>query len=411
MKNVYIIGIGMGNPETLTVGALNIIKNSNRIIGAERMVNAMAKLCENKDLQIAYAIKSNDILKLIEQCHTDSKIVVLMSGDTGFFSGTKKLAALIEEKDDITCEVIPGISSLQYLAAKAKINWDDATLVSLHGRKNNPVSSVLKNKKVFFLLDKNTDVSRVCEELTFAGLGKLKVIAGENLSYPNEKIRVGNACEFAGREFESLSVMFVLNPEAREVKTVTPGFADENFVRGNVPMTKEEIRALSISKLRLKENDKVYDIGAGTGSVTVEIAMQTRGGRVYAFERNEEGLELIKENAKNFNLQNIKVIGGEASSEMLGAEIPDKAFIGGSGGKLEEMIVNLLKANPNIRVVINAITLETLAKATEILNKYPFENIEILQVNISKNKKLGRYNMLDSQNPIFIISADGNAKE
>ena len=313
MKNVYIIGIGMGNPETLTVGALNIIKNSNRIIGAERMVNAMAKLCENKDLQIAYAIKSNDILKLIEECHTDSKIVVLMSGDTGFFSGTKKLAALIEEKEDITCEVIPGISSLQYLAAKAKINWDDATLVSLHGRKNNPVSSVLKNKKVFFLLDKNTDVSRVCEELTETGLGELKVIAGENLSYPDEKIRVGKACEFAGKEFEPLSVMFILNPEAREVKTVTPGFADENFVRGNVPMTKEEIRALSISKLRLKENDIVYDLGAGTGSVTVEIAMQTRGGMVYAFERNEEGLELIKENARNFNLQNIKVVGGEAS--------------------------------------------------------------------------------------------------
>ncbi len=458
MKKVDIIGIGMGNPETLTLGALNIIKSSNRLIGAERMVNSMAKLCENPDLRIAYAIKSSDILKLIKECEDDSKIVVLMSGDTGFYSGSKNLISLIDREenisyqltagissmqylaakvgiswDDAKCvslhgrknnpvslidreenisyQLTAGISSMQYLAAKVGISWDDAKCVSLHGRKNNPVSCVLKYEKVFFLLDKTMTVSKVCKEFTEAGFGELKVYAGENLSYPDEKINVGMASEFAEKSFEPLSVMFVIGNRQRKDEIVTPGISDEEFLRGKVPMTKEEIRALSISKLKLKEDDIVYDLGAGTGSVTIEIAKQTKGGIVYAFEKNEEAVCLIGENVKKFNVKNIKIIPGEASSNMGEIEKPDKAFIGGSGGKLEEMLSSLLRVNPEIRVVINAITLETLAKATEILKEYAFKNIEIMQVNISKNKKLGRYNMLDSQNPIFIISADGDTKE
>ena len=411
MKKVDIIGIGMGNPETLTLGALNIIKSSNRLIGAERMVNSMAKLCENPDLKIAYAIKSSDILKLIKECEDDSKIVVLMSGDTGFYSGSKNLISLIDREENISYQLTAGISSMQYLAAKVGISWDDAKCVSLHGRKNNPVSSVLKYEKVFFLLDKTMTVSKVCKELTEAGFGQLKVYAGENLSYPDEKISVGMASEFAEKPFEPLSVMFVIGNRQCKDEVVTPGISDEEFVRGKVPMTKEEIRALSISKLKLKEDDIVYDLGAGTGSVTIEIAKQTKGGIVYAFEKNEEAVCLIGENVKKFDVINIKIIPGEASSNMGEIEKPDKAFIGGSGGKLEEMLSSLLRVNPEIRVVINAITLETLAKATEILKEYAFKNIEIMQVNIFKNKKLGRYNMLDSQNPIFIISADGDAKE
>ena len=411
MKKVDIIGIGMGNPETLTLGALNIIKSSNRLIGAERMVNSMAKLCENPDLKIAYAIKSSDILKLIKECEDDSKIVVLMSGDTGFYSGSKNLISLIDREENISYQLTAGISSMQYLAAKVGISWDDAKCVSLHGRKNNPVSSVLKYEKVFFLLDKTMTVSKVCKELTEAGFGELKVYAGENLSYPDEKISVGMASEFAEKPFEHLSVMFVIGNRQCKDEVVTPGISDEEFVRGKVPMTKEEIRALSISKLKLKEDDIVYDLGAGTGSVTIEIAKQAKGGIVYAFEKNEEAVCLIGENVKKFDVKNIKIIPGEASANMGEIEKPDKAFIGGSGGKLEEMLRSLLRVNPEIRVVINAITLETLAKATEILKEYAFKNIEIMQVNISKNKKLGRYNILDSQNPIFIISADGDAKE
>lgn len=411
MKKVDIIGIGMGNPETLTLGALNIIKSSNRLIGAERMVNSMAKLCENPDLRIAYAIKSSDILKLIKECEDDSKIVVLMSGDTGFYSGSKNLISLIDREENISYQLTAGISSMQYLAAKVGISWDDAKCVSLHGRKNNPVSCVLKYEKVFFLLDKTMTVSKVCKEFTEAGFGELKVYAGENLSYPDEKINVGMASEFAEKSFEPLSVMFVIGNRQRKDEIVTPGISDEEFLRGKVPMTKEEIRALSISKLKLKEDDIVYDLGAGTGSVTIEIAKQTKGGIVYAFEKNEEAVCLIGENVKKFDVKNIKIIPGEASSNMGEIEKPDKAFIGGSGGKLEEMLSSLLRVNPEIRVVINAITLETLAKATEILKEYAFKNIEIMQVNISKNKKLGRYNMLDSQNPIFIISADGDTKE
>lgn len=401
MKVVNIIGIGMGNPATLTLWAKETIENSTFLIGAKRMVDGFAK----EGVDTCNAIRPEDICEEINKRPENENIAVLMSGDTGFFSGTKKLKTMMFDCcDNAYVNLIPGISSLQYFAAMVGTSWDDARVFTLHGREGNPVSEVLTNKKTFILLSKDNTPAGICSQLTESGLGELEVFVGANLSYDEEFIYHSNARQIMNMEFDPLSVMLVLNPDARENKPVVHGISDEEFVRGKVPMTKEEVRSVSISKLQIKENDVIYDVGAGTGSVSIEMAIQAIKGFVYAIETNEEAVELLKVNKAKFGLQNIKVISGMAPEALMELPAPTKAFIGGSKGNLEEIFRVLLDKNPNIKITVNAIALETLAEALRVIKVFELECVDIVQVAATKVKKIGSYNMMNGQNPVFVIT-------
>ncbi|WP_330389067.1 decarboxylating cobalt-precorrin-6B (C(15))-methyltransferase [Tepidibacter thalassicus] len=179
---------------------------------------------------------------------------------------------------------------------------------------------------------------------------------------------------------------------------------DSQFLRGKVPMTKEEIRILSLEKLNLENAKTFLDVGGGTGSISIEAALKNKNLEIHTIERNEEAIELINKNIEKFNIKNIKVIKDYAPVDNFNEKI-DSAFIGGSGGNLREIIVwlkNLL--NDNGVLVINCITLETLNKALEILSKEGFEDIECIQVSISRLEKLGKGNYFKPLNPTYIIS-------
>jgi len=406
MKKIYLVGIGMGNLETLTEQGRLAIEKSELLIGAERMVDSFPQSRGAKH----YAVAPIKIIEYISENPNYETISVIFSGDVGFHSGAKKLNQLIEEQKDAglawdyEVEFIPGISSLQYFCAKLKLSWEDAKIMSLHGREGNIMGAVLNHPKVFFLTGGEYSVQRVCQLLVENNLGEALVHVGERLSYANERVVTSTAELLAKGELHPLSVMMVENKKLLQRNITTHGIEDCLFVRDQVPMTKSEIRSVSLSKLQLRPADVVYDIGAGTGAVSVDLAFQVYEGQVYAVEANKEAVALIKTNAEQLGAWNLKVVAGQAPEALVDLPAPDRAFIGGSQGNMATILKLLIEKNPGIRVVINAITLETLTEAMECFRMLYFEDVEIVQISAARSKELGKYHMMMGMNPVFIIS-------
>ncbi|QZY57365.1 precorrin-6Y C5,15-methyltransferase (decarboxylating) subunit CbiT [Crassaminicella profunda] len=184
----------------------------------------------------------------------------------------------------------------------------------------------------------------------------------------------------------------------------TPGIPDELFIRGKVPMTKEEVRAVTLSKLRLEENSTMVDVGAGTGSIAIEAAHICTKGKVIAIERNVEGVELIKRNSEKFQVD-LEIIHGKAVEKLKDMDAFDRVMIGGSGGELEDIIkLCYEKLSEDGRCVVNCITIETLYESIENLKKSGFKDLDVVSVNVSRGKALGRYTLMEALNPIYIIA-------
>ena len=399
MLRVNIVGIGPGNPELLTGAAIKAIKESNILIGDKRMLAAFAEA----DKKIYDTIKTADIVEIAASANPEKDVLaVLVSGDVGFFSLAKTISGKLP---DCECVRYCGISSLVYFAAKLQMSWDDAKIVSMHGRKQNLVAAVAENKKVFSLTGGEHTPQMLCAQLCEHGLSDVQVYVGENLSYPEEKITVGTAAEISKQNFPSLSVMMVINEQAAKYQPVVHGLADELFTRSKVPMTKQEVRSVSMSKLMPKATDKIYDIGAGTGSCSVELALLANKGQVWAFERNPEAVALIHKNKDLFGIENLEVIAGEALENIKNMPAPDCVFVGGSGGDLCEMLDIIYAKNSDCRVVINAITIETLAEVADYYKKHQDYSLEIVNVCVARSRKLGSYNLMMAQNPVYVMTA------
>ncbi len=399
MLRVNIVGIGPGNPELLTGAAIKAIKESNILIGDKRMLAAFAEA----DKKIYDTIKTADIVEIAASANPEKDVLaVLVSGDVGFFSLAKTISGKLP---DCECVRYCGISSLVYFAAKLQMAWDDAKIVSMHGRKQNLIAAVAENQKVFSLTGGEHTPQMLCARLCEHGLDDVQVYVGENLSYPEEKITVGTAAEISKQTFPSLSVMMIINEQAAKYQPVVHGLADELFTRSKVPMTKQEVRSVSMSKLMPKATDKIYDIGAGTGSCSVELALLANKGRVWAFERNPEAVALIHKNRDLFGIENLEVIAGEALENIKNMPAPDCVFVGGSGGDLCEMLDIIYTKNPDCRVVINAITIETLAEVADYYKKHQDYALEIVNVCVARSRKLGSYNLMMAQNPVYVMTA------
>lgn len=234
-------------------------------------------------------------------------------------------------------------------------------------------------------------------------MGEVTVRIGTELSYKNEEIQTGTARSLLHYKGENLAVLYIENESGGE-SPVIPAIPDDTFVRGDVPMTKEEVRSISIAKLKIKKDAVVYDVGAGTGSISVEAAMVATQGNVYAIEQKVEAQELIRENARRMHVDNLHVIEGMAPEALEELPAPDCVFIGGSKGKLYEILDAIRKKNPFVRVVLNAISLETMMQVLKYTEENEIEEAEVIQVAVSRAKKVGSYHMMNGQNPIYVIS-------
>ena len=393
MKEINIIGMGMSE-KTLTAEALALINDADILIGAKRLINEFSEL--NKPSYNAYL--SNDILEIIEKTDAE-KIAILVSGDVGFYSAAEKLTETLK---DYSPNLIAGISSVSYFFAKCSLPWKDANLISCHGLDTNIVSSVRRNRFTFALTGKN--IPELQKELVKYGFGDLKVWIGEDLGSDEESIQESMISDLEGKEFSSLTVLIIENPDFDS--RIRTGIPDEEFIRGKVPMTKSEVRAVCLSKLALSPNDIAYDIGCGTGSVTIEMAFSAYDGKVYAFDKNEEAIALLEQNCQKFHLDNVEAICGLAPECLKDLPVPDVAFIGGSSGNMDEIVSYLYGINDKMRFVITAVTIENAMAGLDSLKNVGISG-DIVQVAVSKGRQIGDLHMLMAQNPIFIISRSG----
>lgn len=442
---ITLAGIGMGAEALLTEEVRNRIAEADYVFGAKRMVESIKKLCKQDAKTYNYYL-SKDIIPVIENIQENSaKIVILFSGDTGFYSGCEKLYnELCKHKGMGKAEVLPGISSLSMLSARTGISWQDAKILSTHGVepalwKSRLLDAAKHEKKTFFLTSGVADVEEIgnllSSEFAKEEWKNLKIYLGYQLSYPQEWVRcltVDELCKLINRDHndgwqdslqnslqedpqdqlqdqlqdkpeEGLYAGMLINEQPKKHR-LTPGYPDDVFIRGQVPMTKEEVRSVSICKLHLTEDAVVYDIGSGTGSVSVEIAALSPRVQVYAMEVNGEAVSLLEENCKQFGLHNVKCIKTKAPDGLEDLPVATHAFIGGSKGNLREILWTLYRKNNHMRIVVNAVSMETICQMQELLKELPVEQEEILQLSVTKTKQLGGYHMLQAANPVYIYA-------
>ena len=420
-RKIILSGIGMGNTDGITREAYHAFEEAEVIFGAERMLENLP----GKGIKVPY-YRADDIISYLIEHPQYTKVAAAFSGDSGFYSGAQSMKKALEEANEkgilkSETTILPGISSVSALAARLGVSWNDAVLASIHGRRTNVVNLVRKNTKVFLLLSGKNDFEMLVNKFREAGINHVKISAGYRLSYPDEKLFTFYLDEFETKLFdlpEGVYTCLIENEDCEE-QILTPGIDDEIFSRTKVPMTKNEVRVLSISRLELTKNAVVYDVGSGTGSVSIECARLSPDIFVFAIEQKEEAANLTKENAVRLGLSDqIVVINKKAPEGFEELPTPTHVFIGGSSGALSDILSAIQKklivkentkgktdkASKGVRVVINAVSLETIAQITKLIQTYPVKHVQLTQIQASRAHKLGSYNLMQAQNPVLIAS-------
>ena len=398
MKKVTVIGFGI-SADTLTFEAMAAINGAEVLAGAARMMELVSGLYKGEPKRLYPYYLPKEIADMIAAEEAE-RFVILVSGDVGFYSAAAGIADALDLYDT---NFIPGISTVNAFFAKLKLPWQDAAFISVHGRGTDIVGYVRRNRLTFVLTGNN--VSEIGADLTKYGFGAVKTYVGENLGAEQERIYETTAEGLTQGEFPSLTVLLFQNGEFDD--TTPTGLPDNSFIRlDGIPMTKSETRALVMSKLNLKPDAICYDIGAGTGSVTVEMALNAYRGHVYAIERKDGAIPLINKNCESFHIGNVSVICAEAPAAIEPLPAPDSVFVGGSGGELGSIIKDVLGKNPNACIVITAVTIETVTLALTAFANAGL-NPEIIQINTSRGKLVGGLHMMEAQNPITIICTGG----
>ena len=396
--NVTLIGMGSGQPENLTLQGLAALRQADLILGARRLLAVLPAGCtENR----AAAYRPDEVAELLQTSGAENAVLVY-SGDTGFYSGA---SAMIEKLEalGVRARVLPGLSSIQLLAAALGRPWQGWNLVSAHGRICDPVAECMQGRPTFFLTGGSEDPATLCAQLAAEGFGDVQGVVGQCLGTPEEKLFRGSVKELAAGRFNSLSVLLVEAVEGLPRRA--PGLPDEAFERGDVPMTKQEVRAAVLAKLAVRPEDILWDVGAGTGSVSVELALAAPRGRVYAVECRPEGCALIKANREKFRTRNLVLVEGLAPAALSDLPAPDAVFIGGSKGSLAAIVDAALDKNPDARICVSAIALESLSAAVAALTAKG-RTVQVSQIAVSRARAVGGLHLMMAQNPIYLITGE-----
>jgi precorrin-6Y C5,15-methyltransferase (decarboxylating) len=424
VNKIHVIGIGYRPFDK---------KSREALLGAE-VILASARLSEVfKGYEEYESVKGkvlviNRIDELMEymRSHMEERSIALVaSGDPLFFGIGRRV---LDEFGPERVDMLPDLSSIQIAFSRIKEPWDDAFLLSLHGgpdpakRRRLPyeiddIPALLEfHSKVAILTDRENNPSAIANILVSslpASHPSLRMHVCEKLGYADEKITSGTPAEIAAMPFADPNVVIIINrrgggppPLPKSVDTGTSdttfGLTEGEIAHSRGLITKDEVRAVSLHKLKLPQKGILWDIGAGSGSVSIEAARLSPGLKIYAIERTGEQLAHIEKNKTRFGVGNIAITAGEAPEVLGDLPSPDRVFIGGSGGQLSGIIRRVREKMPRGIVVINAVTLETLNEAVLLLENNGFEP-EISQVSVSRSKIVKGQTHLSPLNPVFVI--------
>lgn len=433
MLKLYVIGIGY---KPFSKEIREIIHGSEFILTSERLFDIFRESEEYPKVKEKVKVinkvdETFDFIrsKISENIPVEKNIVLLASGDPLFYGIGRRA---IKELGKEAVEIIPDLSSIQAAFSKIKESWDDAFLISLHGgpdpykRRNMPYTItdipllLERHNKIAILTDKENNPSKIAQALlesaalSHCRTAALKMFVCEKLGYPDEKITEGLPEDIGKKAYSHPNLVIILNhflnntalssstiPKGRD--NILFGLSEDDIIHSGGLITKDEVRAVTLHKLRLMNKGVFWDIGAGSGSVSLEVARLCPELKIYAIEKDSQQIQNILSNQQKFRADNIYLIEGQAPEALKEIPFPQRVFIGGSGGRLEEIIKFIANISVDI-VVINAATIETLNKAVTSLQEFDYD-LDVVQIHVSRMRKIGEGNYFSALNPVFIIRA------
>ena len=404
---IAAIGIGTG-PQCLSALAVEWIHAAQVLTGGARHLELFPNHTGQK---ISLKSPISRSLEEIDRLSISKRVAVLCSGDPLYFGIGKTLANRFGSERLI---MIPNVTSVQTLCARICDSWDSVESVSFHGRRGEGgIQCVLdilnRGRKAAVITDSGHSPKWIARELIQAGRSECKLIIGEDLGTPTERVRSFSPSEAAGEDFSSLNVILVQPAETRSCKLDEPGmvfgFGEEMFEREAGMITKMEVRAAVLALLQLGPGQILWDIGAATGSVSIEAARIAPLKRVFAVEKDSSRHSKLLRNLEKFRASEVEAVCAKASEAIGTLPAPDRVFIGGSGEDLDNILNTVAqRLLAGGRVVQTVVLLHTLEKVNAFWRERDFE-VSIVQLQVNRSIPTAEYLRLEALNPVFIVSA------
>ena len=401
-RRVLVVGVGDDGPTGLPSGVRARIEQADLLVGGRRHLELFA---EGGQDRLAIAGGLDSVLERVASAAADDQVVVLASGDPCYFGIGPHLADRLG-RDRV--EIVPCVSSVALAFARLGVAWQDATVVSAHGR---PLDAAIRRaqgaQKLAVLTDDANTPGIVAGALLAAGADDGPAWVFEHLGGPRESAIKATLSDLVGRDFASLNVLVIpaLSWCLQQSVGFSFGLPESAYEHTAGLITKPEVRAVSLSKLRLPAGGVLWDIGAGSGSLAIEAAGLVSGLRVYAVERSTTQLEMLRANvAKYVPDGRVQVIEGEAPDALAEIESPDAVFLGGSGGRLTEILdVAFDRISRPGRIVANLVTFENVGTVLAWARRRAIE-LEVVQVGVARGTDILGMTRLQAENPVTIVT-------
>ena len=403
MKPVVIIGMGL-SPKNLTKEHLEKIEQADILVGGKRHLGYFGNFAATKKV-----ITKNltEIIEYIKDQMKRRSLVVIASGDPLFYGIG---AVLVRSLGPDNVVFYPNITSVSGAFSRIKEPWHDAHIVSLHGREHETaLQNALEIKdKIVVFTDSVKNPAWIANFILEKGISGFKMCVLEQLGSPTEQVKWVSLAEAVEKTFQEPNILILKRtcPIIQPEKPALLGAPDDWYEHQNGLITKAEVRAITLSKLRLLPHHILWDLGAGSGSVSIEASLFVREGRIFAVEKSTERIRQIETNKERFGIRNLMIINAVLPEGLKDLPEPDRIFIGGGGKDLKEIIANAAEyLDPNGIMVINTVLLQNCEIGRETLTKLGYKT-DTTQIQVNRSRKMPWGERFEAQNPVWIISGN-----